>query len=303
MWGSGQDAAEGIAEERRAPELESLAGGGFAANVAGLEADAIYYRYVHAVGDGVGALNGAPGVVLRYAELGFLGGMPADRGGIKEHRRALQRRQACALRKPLVPANQRAQAADAGIESAKSEIPRSEIKLFVIERIVGDVSLAVEAAERAVGIENGGGVVIDAGCALLKQRRNQDDAMLPRRRRKFFAAGAGDGFGQVEQRMIFALTKILALEQFGQADDLRSASGGVAHAFQSLGEILFRLGAARHLHQGHAKFVRGHGRPLGINISIVTPLSAVSYQPSARRGARTTHGGKSRGGGVCGIPP
>src|SRR5580704_12452347 len=103
--GFGEDSSEGVAEKRCAPEFQSVAGGGLAADVAGFEAYAVDYCYVDSVGDGVGALNGAPGVVLGCAELGFLGGMPADRCGIEEDRRALQRGEAGAFGKPLVPAD------------------------------------------------------------------------------------------------------------------------------------------------------------------------------------------------------
>src|SRR5258706_8377491 len=76
LRGFSQHAAEGIAEEGCAPEFQSLAGGGLAADVAGLEADAIDHCYVNTIRNGVGALDGAPGVVLGDAEFGFLGGMP-----------------------------------------------------------------------------------------------------------------------------------------------------------------------------------------------------------------------------------
>ena len=78
-----------------------------AANVAGLVADAIDRADVDSVGDGVRALDGEPGVVLRRAPLFFLRRMPADGGGIEEHVRTLQGGQPRALRIPLVPADQR----------------------------------------------------------------------------------------------------------------------------------------------------------------------------------------------------
>ena len=84
---------------------------------------AIHHRHVHAVGDGVGALNGAPGIVLRLAELRFLRGMPADRGGIEQNLRALQRGQARAFGIPLVPADQRADSADAVSKARKPRSP------------------------------------------------------------------------------------------------------------------------------------------------------------------------------------
>ena len=69
--------------------------------------------------------------------------------------------------------------------------------------------------------------------------------------------------------MIFALAEILGLKKFGQADYLGAASGGVGDALESLVQILFWFGAAGHLHQGHAEFVRGHASLLANNIAFV----------------------------------
>ena len=52
---------------------------------------------------------------------------------------------------------------------------------------------------------------------------------------KLFGGGAGDGFGEIEERVVFALAEILRVEKFGKADDLSAASGGVGDAFESFG--------------------------------------------------------------------
>ena len=77
-----QHAAEGIAEEGSAPELESLTGSRLAAHIACFETDPIYDCYVDSVCDGMSSLDRAPRVVLRDTEFRLLGGMPADRGWI-----------------------------------------------------------------------------------------------------------------------------------------------------------------------------------------------------------------------------
>ena len=86
--------------------------------------------------------------------------------------------------------------------------------------------------------------------------------MLARGGGELFTGRPGDRFGQIEQTVILALAKILRLKQFGQANHLRAAPGRIGHAFQSFGEILFRLRAARHLYQRRAKFIRGHAYSL-----------------------------------------
>jgi hypothetical protein len=78
--------------------------------------------------------------------------------------------------------------------------------------------------------------------------------------------------------MIFPLAEILRLEKFRQAHNLRSASSGIGNPAQGLLEILFRLRTAGHLHQGHAKFLRGTRHYLSEQIW----QEGASYQPSFR---------------------
>ena len=92
-------------------------------------------------------LDGLPGVVLRRAELVFLGRVPADGSGIEEHLRALQRGEPRALGIPLVPAHERADAAKAGVHGLKAQVARREVVLLVVERVVGDVHLAIDAGD------------------------------------------------------------------------------------------------------------------------------------------------------------
>src|SRR4249919_2555459 len=108
-------------------------------------ADAIYHADKNAICDRMCPLDGAPGVMLHGAELGFLVGMPADRGGIKENIGALQGSQARAFGIPLVPTDESAHAAILGVKGLEAEITGREIELLVIERIVRDMHLAIQA--------------------------------------------------------------------------------------------------------------------------------------------------------------
>ena len=118
MRGLGDDAAKRIGQKAAAPELEARPGGAIAANVAMLVADAVHAGHVDAVGDGVGALDGLPRVVLRCAKLVFLCRVPADGGGIEQNFGALQGGEPRAFGIPLIPADQRAYAAKCRIDSA-----------------------------------------------------------------------------------------------------------------------------------------------------------------------------------------
>ncbi len=219
-----------------------------AANVAGLEADAIGHRNVHTVGDGVRALDCSPRIILRLAVLRFLVRMPADRRGIEQHVRSLQRRQARALGIPLVPADQRAELSEVRLERFEAEIARREVELLVVQRIVGDVHLAIDARQLAARVDDGRGVVIDARRAPLEQRRDDGDLQLACDIAQALGRRAGNRFGEIEECDVFALAEILRLKQFGQADDLGAFGGGVAHVCDRALQVLFRLGRARHLH-------------------------------------------------------
>ena len=209
--------------------------------------------------------------------------MPADRRWIKKNCCPLQGRKPRAFGIPLIPADQRAQTSSAGVEGAKSEVAGREVKLFVIQGIVGNVHLAVKAAKRAVAVENRRRIVVNAGGTFFEEGSDDHDPMLARGRGNFLAGRAGNRFGQVEQRMILALAEILGLKKLRQADDLGPASGSVGKPGDGFFQILLRLWPAGHLHQSHAKFFRRHAlsKPPTNNIA-GEKLSALSGQLSAK---------------------
>ena len=64
--------------------------------------------------------------------------------------------------------------------------------------------------------------------------------------------------------MVFALTEVLRLKKFWQADDLSAASGGVGDTFEGFLQIWAGLWAARHLDESDTEFIRGQaGNPQG----------------------------------------
>jgi hypothetical protein len=80
--------------------------------------------------------------------------------------------------------------------------------------------------------------------------------MLPSSGGQLVARRSRNRLCQVEERMILALAKILRLKKFGQTDHLCASARSIGDAFHGLGEILFGLRPARHLHQRHSKFLR-----------------------------------------------
>jgi hypothetical protein len=98
------------------------------------------------------------------------------------------------------------------VPSLKAEIAGREIKFLVVERIVGDVHLAVDAAERAIRVEDCGCVVIETGGTLLEERRDQHNLIFKGGSGKFFSGRSRDRLCQIKEGSVLALAKILRLE-------------------------------------------------------------------------------------------
>src|SRR5262245_48199288 len=110
----------------------------------------------------MGPLDGAPGIVLHFTELRLFCRMPSNGSGIREDVRSLQRRQPRAFGVPLIPADECANAAVLSVKSFEAEIARREVELLVVQRIVGNVHLAVDSADAAIAVERNCGVVVNA---------------------------------------------------------------------------------------------------------------------------------------------
>ena len=133
------------------------------------------------VGNGVAPLNSLPGVVL-FGVLGRvrLVGIPANGGGINQQVGTHHGRDPGGFGEPLVPANEYAHSGKPGVEYLVTQIAGGEIKFFVVARIVGNVHFPVLSQVRSVGIEHGGGVVVQSLRPFLEQRRHDDHAQFGR---------------------------------------------------------------------------------------------------------------------------
>ncbi len=145
----------------------------------------------------------------------------------------------------------------AGVETAEAEVAGGEVELFVIERIVGDVHLAIQPQERSVGVEHGGGIVIKPGGAALEQRRHDGHLEFGGELGESLGGRSGDRLGEVEAVGVLLAAEVLRAEQFLQTDNLRAVAGGFADAPDGLLQILGRVGRAAHLDEADAE---GRGR-------------------------------------------
>src|SRR5262245_2703424 len=168
--------------------------------------------------------------------------MPADRCWIEEHLRAKERGDPRGFRIPLVPADEdtnRCVARLPDLESIgfagsftvviKMTVARREVILLVKEGIVRDVHLPVDAKQRTVGIDDGGGISIDTCRLTLEERDNDRYLKLPRDRLHALGRRSGNRFCQVKSSALLSFAEVLRIEELFQTDDLCPAPGSVPH--------------------------------------------------------------------------
>src|SRR6266704_3431038 len=97
--------------------------------------DTVRHGDVATVSDGMAFLDRLPGCPLQLPAFRFFAGMPTDRRGIKKNLGALHGSQPGRFRIPLVPADQHPDFRIARLPSTKAQVPRSEVKFFVIKWI------------------------------------------------------------------------------------------------------------------------------------------------------------------------
>ena len=230
----------------------AVGGGDFEFDVAVLVAYAVDGADEDSVGDGVGALGGLPGVVLGGAELVLFGGVPTDGGGEEEDFGSAEGGEAGAFGVPLVPADESADGACGGLGGFEAEVAGGEVELLVVERVVGDVHLAVDVGDAAVVFDGDGGVVVEAGGAALEEAGDEDDAGFAADAGEDVGGGAGDGLGEAEEGVVFALAEVLGAEELGEADELGALAGGFVDALGGFVEVELGVRVAGHLDEGDA---------------------------------------------------
>ncbi len=122
-------------------------------------------------------------------------------------------------------------------KALETQVAGREIELLVVERIVGDVHLAVDSAQRAITLQERHCIVIEPGRAALEEGSDDHHLFLPRDGGKPLRGRAGDGLRQIEELGIFALAEILSAEELRQADDVRAAARGFTNPVGGLSRL------------------------------------------------------------------
>jgi len=263
--GTLDDLAVGAGDEALAPELDAVLAGEAAVGCGDFfDADAVGGGDVAAVGDGVASLDQFPTFVLGVSEFFLFRRVPADGGRIEKDLCPGHGGESCGFGEPLVPADEHADRCPGGFEGAETGVAGGEIKLLVVERVVGDVHLAVDAHDLAVRADDGGGVVIKTGGATFKERRDDHAAVLAGELAEGVGGRAGNRLGQIEKAMILGLAEILGGEQFLCAEDFRPAESGLVEKIELRRAIALWISRAGHLRQADA-----HDRGRGIRDGFV----------------------------------
>ena len=165
---------------------------------------------------------------------------------------------------PLVPADEHADGGELGLEDLVAQVAGGEVELLVVARVVGDVHLAVFAQVGAVGVDDGGGVVVEAFGAFFEHRADDDHAQLLGQGHEMLRRGpVGDGLGQLEVLVALLVAEIERGEELLQANDLGSVGGELTDLFCVALNVLRLVGDATHLRDTHLYF---HLFPFGLKV-------------------------------------
>src|SRR6266568_1234621 len=207
------------------------------ANLPGMfGADAVDGSDKIGVGDGVSGL----------LELPEIFGEACDRGGgVVNNFRAVEAEAARAFREVAVVTNVHTDAGVASIENGITGVSWREIELFPETGMaMGDVVLAVFAQITSVGVNHGGGVVINAGHFDFVDGNDEDHLIFFRKFLHQADSGAvGDALSKFIPAGFLLGTKIRAVKKFLKAEDLYFfLSGGGNEAFVLGNHFLFYVG-------------------------------------------------------------
>ena len=87
--------------------------------------------------------------------------------------------------------------------------------------------LAVFAQHGAVGVDDGGGIVVEARAALFEEGDDDDHTEFLGQRGKTIGGGAGDGLGEIKKLRVLSDAEVGGVEKLLEADDLRATRGGI----------------------------------------------------------------------------
>ena len=177
---------------------------------------------------------------------------PADRGGIEDRLGAGHRGEPGGLGIPLVPADERPHGESARGHAHEARITWGKIKLLVVVRVVRDVHLAIHAGRGAIGLEDHGGVVEEAGAPPLENAPHEHDVVRLRRGGEPVGERPGHHLGLGKLPVVLGLAGVFAGEELLEADDLGPLLRRRGDPGDGLNDVGLAIGGAGRLHEADA---------------------------------------------------
>ena len=140
-----------------------------------------------------------------------------------------------------------------GLEHQVPEVSGREVELFVIQGIIRNVHLPVDAEQAAVPVDHRCRVVEQPGRPPLEEGNDEHDPKISGHLTQGLGRGAGDGLGQIEKPGVFGLTEVWRREELLQAHDLSALGRGGPYAVEGLHPVALRLLQAGHLDEPHGE--------------------------------------------------
>src|ERR1700759_3422108 len=191
-----------------------------------------------------------------------LGQAPAGRGRVEHDLGPAQAQGAPAFGEVPLVADVDADLADCGVEHRVAEVAGPEVVLLPEPVDLRDVVLAVLAEVAAVGVADGGGVVVDALLLDLVDRDDQDHVQLAGQVLHEAGGGAaGHLLGPAVPLRVLDLAEVRAVEQLLQAGDLGALAGRLAQGVNGVLDHGFFVSGPLLLDQRGAD--GGHGSSSG----------------------------------------
>ena len=244
MGGLIEDAAECIGNETATPELH-----------AAFQSGAVDADDGNPIGNGMAALDGLPGFILLAVVLFALAYVPAYGGGEEKQLGTHEAGDAGGFGIPLVPADEYAEGSITCLEDFVSEVAGGEIEFLVVARVVGDMHFAVFAKIGAIGIDDGGGIVVEAFGSFLKEGADEYYAQLFGQGHKVLAGWTlRDRLCEEEILVAFLVAKVKGDKKFLEADDLGTVGGELTHLVGVALDVLLFVGHIGQLGNSHLDF-------------------------------------------------
>lgn len=238
MAGAMQDVATWIRYKRGTPKLQTA-----------LQSNSISGSDVNAVGDRMSSHGYLPGTVLRPALFLALGRDPTDGCWVQQNLGPAKCEQSGCFGIPLIPTDADSQAPEFGLGHSESQISGRKVKLFVVQRVVGNVHLAILSDHFTVGVKSDGRIMIKTMRSPFEDRTGDHDPVLFGSALQLDAGRPGDLLGQIKVGMIFCLTRVRRVEDLLQANDVRATLGGFRDPLESFIDVSLFVLNATHLNE------------------------------------------------------